>query len=76
MTGKAAEPLHLDRGILEEGKAADLNIFRLENLQVKADFENPEQFCEGFDYVIIGGEIAVKNDVWRNTGTGRVMTGK
>lgn len=76
MTGKAAEPLHLDRGILEEGKAADLNIFHLENLQVKADFENPEQFCEGFDYVIIGGEIAVKNDVWRNTGTGRVMTGK
>ena len=32
MTGRAAKPLHLDRGVLETGKAADINIFHLENL--------------------------------------------
>lgn len=37
MTGRAAKPLHLDRGVLEAGKAADINIFHLENLKVKAD---------------------------------------
>ena len=32
MTGRAAKPLHLDRDVLEAGKAADINIFHLENL--------------------------------------------
>ena len=42
MTGRAAKPLHLDRGVLETGKAADINIFHLENLKVKADFDDPD----------------------------------
>ena len=76
MTGRAAKPLHLDRGVLEAGKAADINIFHLENLKVKADFDDPDQFCEGFDYVLTGGKIAVRDDRWTNTGSGEVLVRK
>lgn len=73
MTGKPAQVLHLKQGILEQGRPADINVFRLENLRVKADFDHPAQFCEGFDYVLVGGEIAVRKDQWRNTGTGKIL---
>lgn len=76
MTGKPAQVLHLEQGILEAGRPADINVFHLENLQVKADFDHPAQFCRGFDYVLTGGEPAVRNDCWKNTGTGRVLKRK
>ena len=28
MTGRAARPLHLDRGVLDKGRTADINVFR------------------------------------------------
>ena len=73
MTGRAAQPLHLDRGVLDKGRMADINVFRLENLQAPADFQDPARFCTGFDYVLVGGQIAVKNDRWQNTGSGEVL---
>ena len=73
MTGRAARPLHLDRGVLDKGRTADINVFRLENLQAPADFLDPARFCTGFDYVLVGGQIAVKNDRWQNTGSGEVL---
>ena len=53
-----------------------LNILHLENLKVKADFDDPDQFCEGFDYVLTGGKIAVRDDRWTNTGSGEVLVRK
>ena len=73
MTKKAADVLGIDRGILEEGKAADINVFHLENLRVRADFENPFQFSEGFDYVLTGGKIALEKEKWVNTAGGMVL---
>ena len=52
MTGKPAQVLKLAQGILEKGRPADINIFRLENLKAPADFDNPAQLCRGFDYVL------------------------
>ena len=43
---------------------ADINVFHLDQLSVHADFQNPNQYCTGFDYVLVGGEIAVAHDVW------------
>lgn len=73
MTGRAARPLHLDRGVLDKGRTADINVFRLENLHAPADFQDPARFCTGFDYVLVGGQITVKNDRWQNTGSGEVL---
>ena len=73
MTARPAAVLGLHRGILEKGMPADVNVFHLENLQVHADFEKPDQYCTGFDYVLTGGKIAVKHDVYQNCETGEVL---
>ena len=65
--------LGINRGILEKGMPADINIFQLDKLKVHADFENPDQYCTGFDYVLVGGEIAVKQDEYRNPRSGRIV---
>lgn len=73
MTAKPAQVLGLPLGILEKGMAADINVFHLDHLKVHADFQNPDQYCTGFDYVLAGGEIAVEQDVWRNSRRGRIV---
>ena len=73
MTAKPAQVLRLPLGILEKGMAADINVFHLDQLKVHADFQNPDQYCTGFDYVLADGEIAVEQDVWRNSRRGRIV---
>ena len=75
MTAKPASVLKIDRGVIEEGAAADLCLFRLEDLTAPATFEEPEQLCEGFRLVTVGGRIVVDNDVWQpeSAGCGRII---
>ena len=73
MTAKPAQVLGLPLGTLEKGMPADINVFHLDRLKVHADFQNPNQYCTGFDYVLVGGEIAVAHDVWRNSKSGRIV---
>ena len=51
------------KGLIREGFDADLCIFDPDTLQDRADFTNPNQRCEGLDYVIVGGRIAAVNAV-------------
>ena len=76
MTSKPAHVLHMDRGVLEVGKPADVNVFHLEKLAVPADFDHPDRLCTGFDYVMVNGQIVVEQDVWRNPGCGQVILGR
>ena len=76
MTAKPAQVLGLPLGILEKGMPADINVFHLDQLKVYADFQNPDQYCTGFDYVLVGGEIAVEQDAWRNSRSGRIVRRK
>ena len=73
MTAKPALVLCINRGILAKGMPADINVFHLENLQVHADFQNPDQFCTGFDYVLVNGEIAVAHDNYLNPVCGKTL---
>ena len=76
MTAKPAQVLGLPLGTLEKGMPADINVFHLDRLKVHADFQNPDQYCTGFDYVLVGGEIAVEQDKWRNSRSGRIVRRK
>ena len=73
MTAKPAAVLDLNRGILQKGMPADINVFHLDKLQVHADFQNPGQCCTGFDYVMVGGEIAVEKDRYKNSKSGMIQ---
>jgi N-acyl-D-amino-acid deacylase len=60
MTGLTAKTFGLaDRGVLQEGFAADLVLFD-EDLEESATFEKPIQAAKGIDTVIVNGE-----PVWR-----------
>lgn len=46
-----------ERGSIEEGKAADIVIFHPETFLDTATFENPVQFPEGMEMVMVNGRI-------------------
>ncbi|MEO1654523.1 MAG: amidohydrolase family protein, partial [Bacteroidota bacterium] len=50
-----------DRGIIENGKIADLTIFDPKTVNGKASVANPNQFSEGIDMVILNGEIVYQD---------------
>ncbi|MDZ7717448.1 MAG: amidohydrolase family protein [Balneolaceae bacterium] len=68
MTGLPAETLGLSdssqveipRGLIREGFAADLLIYDPANVQDLADFENPHQYAQGFDWVFVNGEAVIE----------------
>tara|TARA_B100000686_G_scaffold338814_1_gene411909 strand:+ start:2870 stop:4486 length:1617 start_codon:yes stop_codon:yes gene_type:complete len=50
-----------DRGIIRPGMIADLVLFDPSKVIDKATFEDPHQYSEGFDVVIVNGLVAVKD---------------
>jgi N-acyl-D-amino-acid deacylase len=50
-----------DRGYVREGYIADLVAFDLDSVSANATYEDPLQYTEGMEYVLVGGEIAVRN---------------
>ena len=48
-----------DRGILRDGMKADVVVFDPNKVAAKATFENPKQFPEGIDYVLVNGDIVI-----------------
>ena len=51
-----------DRGILCEGYWADITIFNPDTVIDKATFENPHQYSEGIEYVIVNGKVVFANE--------------
>ena len=73
MTSLPASVFHLDRGVLEAGKEADICVFHLENLKSHATFSHPDQLCTGFDHVFTAGVPVVIQDRWTGTGAGEML---
>lgn len=62
-----------ERGILRAGYKADIIVFDPQKVKAKATYENPHQLAEGFDYVIIGGELASQNGTFSLDRKGKVL---
>lgn len=74
MTSLPARAVRLkDRGLLREGFAADLVLFDPERVQDKATFQQPHQFSEGFDLVLVNGVAVVDNGKLTGARPGRVL---
>ena len=63
MTQNPAERFGLtDRGVLAEGKFADLVIFDEKNVNDRSSFEDPMVHPEGVPHVIVNGKLVVENE--------------
>ena len=67
MTGAPAARLSLtDRGLLQDGYAADLVVFDPARVRANATYDEPRQYPDGIEYVVVNGELVV--DAGRHTG--------
>ena len=63
-----------DRGLVREGFVADLVIFDPKTVRDKATFDNPHQYSEGIDYVLINGQFAVDGGKLTGALPGQVLS--
>ena len=49
------------RGFIRENYWADITIFNPDTVIDKATYENPHQYPEGIEYVIVNGEVVLEN---------------
>jgi dihydroorotase/N-acyl-D-amino-acid deacylase len=74
MTGLPAGRLGLaDRGRLAEGSHADIVIFDADRVRDRATFEEPHQYPDGIDYVIVNGALVVDDGRFTDVRAGRVL---
>lgn len=76
MTSFPASRLNLKgRGLVREGYFADLVIFDEARITDKATYENPRQFPEGVEYVIVNGQILFGRGRLHPIKAGKVLRG-
>ncbi len=76
MTSAGAQRLGLrDRGLLREGYWADVVVFDPERVIDKATFEDPKQYPEGIDYVLVNGTVVLENGTHTGALPGQTLRG-
>lgn len=76
MTGKAALAMGFDkqkRGFLKEGYYADLVLFDPDTAADKGTYEEPRQYPEGIQYVMVNGVFGVRDGRFTGERNGRVL---
>lgn len=77
MTGLPAKTIGLkDRGLLGKGHKADILIFNPSVVKEKATYENPYQFSEGFNQVILNGKLVRENGQLLKSDAGKLLLSK
>lgn len=74
MTSFPAKILGLtDRGVIEEGKTADLVMFDPVTVADRATFDSPHTYPQGIVHVVVNGKLAVENGEHTGELAGRVL---
>ena len=74
MTSLPAEVLGLnDRGVIAQGKAADIVLFDYDTIADRSQFTDPHRFPDGIPYVIVNGAVVVDNGVQTSAKPGKVL---
>ena len=50
----------VDRGLLRQGKAADVVVFDPDRIEDTATYDNPKSYPEGIGYVLVNGKVAAR----------------
>jgi N-acyl-D-amino-acid deacylase len=64
-----------DRGVLKQGMWADVVVFDPATIHDKATFENPNQFSEGMEFVLVNGVLVIENGKMTGALPGKVLRG-
>jgi N-acyl-D-amino-acid deacylase len=62
-----------DRGILRDGMKADVVMFDPDRVAARATFEDPRQYPEGIDYVLVNGKLVIDNGAHTGAVSGRAL---
>ncbi|MBT8395432.1 MAG: amidohydrolase family protein [Gemmatimonadetes bacterium] len=62
-----------DRGLIQEGMAADVIVFDLDTLRDHATFTEPHQLSEGMVHVFVNGSAAIRDREFTGTMAGKVL---
>lgn len=74
MTLKPAQKVGIkERGLLQSGYFADIVIFDPETVIDRASYENPYQYSQGIEYVIINGKLVIDAGVHTGELAGKVL---
>lgn len=65
-----------DRGLVREGYAADLLLFDPAKVKDVATYSDPHHYSEGFDFVLVNGQVAVNEGKLGETRAGRILRHK
>ena len=77
MTSLPASILGLaDRGVLAEGKAADIVVFDPEKIMDRATFPDPKHYSEGILYLYVNGQAVVREGKITGALPGRALRGR
>jgi dihydroorotase/N-acyl-D-amino-acid deacylase len=77
MTSQAAQRMGLqDRGIIRPGFWADLVVFDPERIIDRATFDQPHQFPDGIDHVMVNGVVVIRNGEHTGALPGRPLRGR
>ncbi len=72
--GHPADILGLDdRGYVKEGYVADLVAFDLDAVSENATYEDPFQLTDGFEYILVGGAVAVEDGTPTGVRNGEIL---
>jgi N-acyl-D-amino-acid deacylase len=61
------------RGVLKKGYFADIVILDRDKLKSSATIENPYQYSQGVEFVMVNGEIVLADSVYNGKRNGRVI---
>jgi N-acyl-D-amino-acid deacylase len=64
-----------DRGVIGEGKAADLVVFDYEKIADRSAFTDPHRFPDGIPYVFVNGVAVVDGGVQTSARPGKILRG-
>jgi N-acyl-D-amino-acid deacylase len=74
MTSLPASRLGLkDRGMIAEGQAADIVIFNSQTVIDQATFQQPCRFPQGIEYVLVNGDVVIKEGEHTGRYPGRLL---
>jgi N-acyl-D-amino-acid deacylase len=63
----------LDRGLLRPGMCADITIFNADTVIDRATYTEPFQYPEGIEYVLVNGQVTLRDGEHTGTRAGKVL---